>query len=48
MLINMRRRKNAELLWKSQIMGNDIKRNKEISRQAEIIQKILSGGQVSL
>ena len=48
MLINMRRRKNTEVLRESQIMGKEIKRNKEIPRQAKIIQKILSGGQAGL
>ena len=48
MLINARRRNSANLLKRSQKLGKEIKRIKEISRQAKIRQKILSGGQAGL
>jgi hypothetical protein len=48
MLINARRRNSAELLKKSQKLGKEIKRNKELARRAKIRQKVLSGGQAGL
>jgi hypothetical protein len=48
MLINARRRNSADLLRRSQKLGKEIKRIKEMSRQEKIRQKILSGGQAGL